>query len=75
MARPRGKDYNIARVVEIHGLETPLYIGDIQGDSDAAHAVGVPMGHVAWGFGKCHDAELSFGSFGEMTRLLTGLKG
>ncbi len=70
----RGKDFNIARVVDTYGLETPLYIGDTQGDGDAAHAVGVPMGHVAWGFGRCHDAELTFGSFDEMTAFLTEQK-
>jgi len=65
-----GKDYNIARVVESFKLDKPLYIGDTQSDSDAAHAAGVPMCHARWGFGQCNDADLQFDSFSSMTRYL-----
>ncbi len=67
----RGKDYNIARVIETFSLGKPLYIGDTQGDSDAAHAAGADMCHARWGFGRCSDAQLAFGSFAEMTAYLT----
>lgn len=66
----RGKDYNIARVAETFSLATPLYIGDTQSDSDAAHAAGVDMCHARWGFGTCRDAVLAFDSFSEMTQYL-----
>lgn len=66
----RGKDYNIARVVETFSLSRPLYIGDTQGDSDSAHAAGIDMCHARWGFGECRDAELGFDSFGAMTGYL-----
>lgn len=66
----RGKDYNIALVVESNSLDKPLYIGDTQGDSDAAHAAGADMCHARWGFGHCDDAELSFDSFMAMTDYL-----
>lgn len=70
----RGKDYNIAEVVRAFDLQAPLYIGDTQGDSDAAHAAGVDMCHVTWGFGSCRDAELSFDSFPAMTAALLEAK-
>lgn len=66
----RGKDYNIARIVETFRLRKPLYIGDTQGDCDAAHAAGVAMCHVGWGFGTCDGAELHFEGFGDMTQYL-----
>ena len=66
----RGKDYNIAEVVRTFNLHNPLYIGDTQGDSDAAHAAGVDMCHVTWGFGSCRDAALSFDTFPAMTTAL-----
>ena len=42
---------NIALVVGRSGLKRPLYIGDTQGDFDAASKAGVPFLHAAYGFG------------------------
>ena len=33
-------------------MKRPLYIGDTQGDYDAATAAGVPFLHAAYGFGS-----------------------
>lgn len=46
------KAENIALVVERNGLKKPLYIGDTQGDYDAATKAGVPFLHAAYGFGQ-----------------------
>ena len=43
---------NIALVAERNGLRRPLYIGDTQGDYDAASKAGVPFLHAAYGFGR-----------------------
>ena len=43
---------NIALVVERNGLKRPLYIGDTQGDCNAAAKAGVPFLHAAYGFGQ-----------------------
>ena len=43
---------NIALVVRRHGLKRPLYIGDTQGDYNAAVKAGVPFLHAAYGFGS-----------------------
>lgn len=66
----RGKDFNNTQIIKTYSLRRPLYIGDTQGDCDSAHAAGIDMCHARWGFGKCHDAELSFESFPEMTEAL-----
>lgn len=47
--KPKGD--NIALVVQRNGLKNPLYIGDTQGDYNAATQVGVPFLHAAYGFG------------------------
>lgn len=47
--RPKGD--NIALVVRRNGLKHPLYIGDTQGDYNAAAQAGVPFLHAAYGFG------------------------
>lgn len=48
--KPKGD--NIALVVQRNGLKKPLYIGDTQGDYNAAMAAGVPFLHAAYGFGQ-----------------------
>lgn len=47
--KPKGD--NIALVVQRNGLKKPLYIGDTQGDYNAAMEAGVPFLHAAYGFG------------------------
>ena len=47
----QAKAHNIGLVVGRNGLKRPLYIGDTQGDYNAAAAAGVPFLHAAYGFG------------------------
>ncbi|MDE6073581.1 MAG: hypothetical protein K2F80_03180, partial [Muribaculaceae bacterium] len=65
------KDENIRLVVKRNNLKSAAYVGDIQRDSDAAHAAGIDMIHVTYGFGSCNDAQLSFDSFTDLTDYLT----
>ena len=46
-----GKGYNIDLVVRRNGLDRALYLGDTQGDMDAAQEAGIPFVHAAYGFG------------------------
>lgn len=55
----KAKADNIALVVERRGMKHPLYIGDTQGDCNAATAAGVPFLHAAYGFGTI-DREVPF---------------
>lgn len=45
------KDVNISALKERYNLKEPLYIGDTQGDCNAAHRAGVPFAWAAYGFG------------------------
>ncbi len=47
----RGKDVNIATLMERYNLKAPLYIGDTAGDLRASHAAGIPFAWAAYGFG------------------------
>ena len=55
----KNKVDNIALVVARNGMKHPLYIGDTQGDYNAASAAGVPFLHAAYGFGSI-DREVPF---------------
>ena len=48
----KNKADNIALVVARNGMKHPLYMGDTQGDYNAASAAGVPFLHAAYGFGS-----------------------
>lgn len=65
---PKGD--NIRRMCERHALRAPVYIGDTQGDADAAEAAGVPFAHVRYGFGAVPNAAFSLGSPQELLSLL-----
>lgn len=46
------KGENIRLVMERQGIEKCVYVGDTQGDANAAREAGVPFIHAAYGFGK-----------------------
>lgn len=60
------KSANIALLIRRHGLEHPIYVGDTQGDSDAAHAAGAKMVYCAYGFGQVRDADAVIHNFPEL---------
>lgn len=64
------KSDNILRLISEYDLECPLYVGDTDGDCREAHAAGIPMAFVSYGFGRCHDADLRFNSFVELASTL-----
>lgn len=61
---------NIRLVAARNHLEHPVYVGDIQGDSDSAHQAGVRMVWAAYGFGEVKDAEGVIHSFPELFDIL-----
>ena len=62
----QAKAENIAALVRRHRLSHPVYVGDTQGDCDAAHAAGVPFLHAAYGFGAAQGAEGAIASFDQL---------
>lgn len=65
----RLKADNIRMVVERNNLQNPVYVGDIQADSDASHEAGVPIVYAAYGFGEINDAEAQIEQFNELLEL------
>lgn len=53
----KSKGENIRLLAERSGLSAPVYIGDTQGDCDAAKEAGVPFIHVSYGFGTADSCE------------------
>ena len=46
------KAQTIRRLMERHGITDAVYIGDTQGDCDAADGAGIPFVFAAYGFGE-----------------------
>lgn len=64
------KAENIKLVIERNNLKKPVYIGDTQGDSDAAHKAGVPFIFAAYGFGKTEKYNYSINEISDLLKLL-----
>ena len=64
------KAENIRLVVSRNAYLHPVYLGDIQGDCDAAHEAGIRFIHAAYGFGEVTGADAVVNSFEELKELL-----
>ena len=64
------KSENIKLIVSRNNLSKPAYVGDTQGDCNAAHTAGVPMIFAQYGFGECEDAEYEIDSFPQLFDVL-----
>lgn len=60
------KEDNISLLIDRHGLERPVYVGDIQGDADSTHRAGLPFIWAAYGFGTVSDAEYRIDCFHDL---------
>ena len=63
------KGENIRLVLERSGIGRALYLGDTQGDLNAADQAGVPFVHAAYGFGKVDRAVPSIRDLAELPGL------
>ncbi|MFV3408783.1 HAD family hydrolase [Bdellovibrio bacteriovorus] len=64
------KASNISDLVERNNLKSPIYVGDTQGDADAAAACGLPFYFVEYGFGSRVIAAKSFSDISKLVRHL-----
>lgn len=62
------KGENIKLVIERNGLENPVYVGDTQGDRDAARKAGVPFVYAKYGFGDVGDYEYEIENLADLKR-------
>lgn len=72
--RPVPKGDNMKYIISKYGLESAVYVGDTQGDCDETHRVGIPFVYVKYGFGNCHDYDISFDSFRAIVDYFVNLK-
>lgn len=63
------KEKNIRLLMERNGLEKALYVGDTQGDREAAASAGIPFVFASYGFGRAETPDFTIGAFGELLDL------
>ena len=63
------KAENIREIARIYNLENPVYVGDTQGDCDAAREAGVAMVAARYGLGHVKGADMAVDSFDALTHL------
>lgn len=61
---------NIRMVIERNDLKNPIYVGDTQGDANAAKEAGVPFIFARYGFGDVKEYDGVVDSLTELTELV-----
>lgn len=64
------KGENIKKVLRRNGLTDSFYIGDTQGDRNAAKLAAVPFGYAEYGFGTVDGYDCKFSNFFEIAELV-----
>ncbi len=64
------KGENIKKVIAKHGFKHSVYIGDTQGDKNAAVLAGIPFGYAAYGFGTVDGYDYKFDTFRDILKLI-----
>lgn len=63
----RTKGENIRLIIERNNLDKAVYVGDTQGDCDAAKEAGVPFIFAEYGFGNIDNVKYSIKEFCELS--------
>lgn len=71
----REKAYNIRQIIERNYLTRAVYVGDIQGDYDAAKKAGADFIHAAYGFGSIKEDVPVIRAFDELPEVLAEMFG
>lgn len=69
----RPKHHNIGHLIEKYQLETPVYIGDTDGDRIESELAGIPFVYFSFGFGKAERYDLTFDNFESFTNYFMSL--
>ncbi len=67
----KSKGENIRLVMERQNISDCIYVGDTQGDADAAQQAGIPFVHAAYGFGKVTSCDAMLRSLGELPQIVS----
>ena len=65
------KGENIKAVLERNGFKNSIYVGDTQGDADAAKFAGIPFIYSSYGFGKVDSPDFTISSLSEIADIVT----
>lgn len=60
----------IRLLIERNNLQSPVYVGDTQGDADSCKTAGIPFIFAEYGFGDVPDAQTRIHTFSDLTKLL-----
>ncbi|MGV2941692.1 HAD family hydrolase [Mesobacillus sp. LC4] len=63
------KGENINLVIERNNLSSPVYVGDTQGDLEAARFAKIPFIYAEYGFGQVSEYDMKIKSFEELLRV------
>ncbi|MDC7235390.1 MAG: HAD family hydrolase [Spirochaetales bacterium] len=63
------KDRNIRMLMDRNGIDSTIYLGDTEGDAEAARAVGIPFVYASYGFGESGGAEEVISSLSDLVSI------
>ncbi len=63
------KGITIRRLMEKYSLQSPVYVGDTQGDAEACALAGIPFIYAEYGFGHVEQAEYVIHRFSDLLPL------
>ncbi|MHC2993261.1 phosphoglycolate phosphatase [Pontibacter sp. HJ8] len=63
------KDVNMKAIISRNNLESPVYVGDTQGDADAAAKAAVPFIYARYGYREVEQYEHSLEQISELTTI------
>lgn len=64
------KSENIKAVMKRNGFNNSIYVGDTQGDADAAFGAGVPFVYAEFGFGNVKEYDYKIESFSDILNIV-----
>lgn len=64
------KGDNIKRVMSLHNLKSPVYVGDTAADYEATVKADIPFIYAAYGFGKVTDCPVVIEDFSQLQNIL-----
>ncbi|PWK77316.1 phosphoglycolate phosphatase [Mucilaginibacter oryzae] len=67
------KNYNMHLLMDKHGLKSPVYIGDTNGDAEQTRIAGLPFIFVSYGFGNTDDYDQKFDDFESLSQYYMSL--
>lgn len=63
------KGETIRMLIARNQLQSPVYVGDTQGDADSCKAAGIPFVFAEYGFGDVPDAQTKIHTFSDLEKL------